>query len=369
MTALVSFLTASGATRDVNPANVVAVYERGPTLSRIVGPAPSDDVDVVGDVATVAAALAPYAAAQLQTSDLLTVYVSPTFVVSVLEQRDVFPFTARLVMTSPANDIVVMGGVPAVVAVLDAAFPPPPVPVPTLLPQRRDLSVNGARVESFQDAFAAVMVTQTNANAAGSFNGGGTGNKSFLGHWLDAEIPLVSFQDMDLTVDWLVPEATTAPAGNWLPYANLLVRLQPGDPPAAWAVFVLMSTAALNAGLNVGTLTPQGGTRYSWGWHNPTSYLQVVNDVGMVTPPAGPVPVPVVQGPPIGSGTWNDRAFALSDILVAYPNAAVVNGLKLDGGFPAATPMAGLLLALGDSSNHALNAVRVLAWDVNGATV
>ena len=280
----------------------------------------------------------------------------------MVPQRVGIGAASRLLMPDATNDLEVVGDVATVAAILDAATP---TPTPTSAPiyERREHSVNGARVDNWLATSGALMRVQTQANPAGGFNGAGVGNKAILGHWNATPIPLATLSQLDYAARQLSPESTIST--GWIPYMNLVVQLQPGDLPAQWAIFVLMDKGTIDAGLNVGAYTAQPNNVWAMGWVNGVNYVQVVGDVGMVTPPAGPVPVPVAEGTPVGSGTWQDRDFALSDILVAYPNAAIVSGPVTDNGLPFKTPMSGLLLVSGDSTTVAQNAVEVLTWNLN----
>jgi hypothetical protein len=95
------------------------------------------------------------------------------------------------------------------------------------------------------DAFSsgsAILRTKTDGHVAGGYAGGGVGNKSILGHFLAAPLPLASLVSIEFTVLRITPEATFIPpltngyAVNVLPYANLVVELVPGS--GVYSIFV-----------------------------------------------------------------------------------------------------------------------------------
>lgn len=79
-----------------------------------------------------------------------------------------------------------------------------------IVPDRRNHAVNGASVEDFTAVAGSagpVLRTNTQVNAAGGFNGGGTGNKAMLGHWFTAPLPLGALASLQVDYEQLTPEA------------------------------------------------------------------------------------------------------------------------------------------------------------------
>jgi hypothetical protein len=122
MTTLVSVLTLDGRTVDVNPANLVALYEVDAFSCRIIGPSPADDLQVLGDASTISAVLAPWVSALFfAVPNGVSVWVNPAVVTSVFPSANVPIVTSRIVMACPANDIIVAGDAATTAAALGLA--------------------------------------------------------------------------------------------------------------------------------------------------------------------------------------------------------------------------------------------------------
>lgn len=234
------------------------------------------------------------------------------------------------------------------------------------LASRREHSVNGARVDEVRNPTGFILRTSANNNVAGSFTGGGIGNKAIAGHFLGAPLLLSALVSIEWIQDVLVPEATGAVIR---PFANLIVELDPAGAPGVYSIFVL---GDVSSALNLGTYTVLGPTRTQVQWTAAANFVNVVVDKGMVIfpNPPGPVLVPVAQGP-IQSvpNAWPAHAYRISDILAVYPNARIVDANPADGGMPANTIVSGLTLILGDSNNKVQNAMQITAWKLNGAAI
>lgn len=234
-----------------------------------------------------------------------------------------------------------------------------------IVPQRRDHSVNGASAENWRNP-SPILRTSTDNNPAGSYTGGGIGNKAILGHFLDAPLLLSAIVSIEWEQESLTPEATGA---NIIPYGNLIVELDPVGNPGVYSILVFGNAASA---LNLGTYTTPAPGVTKVVWTPATNFASVVVDKGMaILPnPPGPVFVPVAQGPAQSMpGAWPGHAYRISDILAVYPNARVVNANPADGGMPALTVIAGVLLVLGDSGNKVQNAVQIRNWKLNGAAI
>lgn len=242
-----------------------------------------------------------------------------------------------------------------------------------IVPDRRNHAVNAASVQDFTNPTGTsgpILRTNTAVNAVGGFNGGGTGNKALLGHWLPAPLLLIGFASLSVDYEQLTPEAGLI--GNTRLYVNLLVEFDPIGNPGVLSVLVLGST---EFALNTGTFSVLGPNRYRTTWVPGANFIQVVSDKGMgppsVGPPVplgGPATVPVSEGP-AQPAAWFTHDYSLANLLVAYPGARLVNGASGDGGMPKLTSTAGVLLVLGDSANVKQNSVRVLDWRLNGAAI
>jgi len=243
--------------------------------------------------------------------------------------------------------------------------------------ERRDFSVNGARVEGFAGAVP-ILRTSTQRNVAAGYVGGGLGNKAILGHATKgAGFPLAELLALAWTSFDLSPENSPLVSGNDWPYMNLVVELDPQIVPAAYSIFSIAPTQFLT--LNLGTETILGKER-AIAWDVLLNNSQVVLDRGMYeTPPfiapPGPWPaglpgfgyIPANLGPGSGNppvGSWTSRSYKLADILGVWPTARIVNAYPADGGLPNATTVTGFLLAIGDSANLVLAIRRLDVWTV-----
>lgn len=241
----------------------------------------------------------------------------------------------------------------------------------TIVANRRNHSVNGASVEAFSGGFPApILRTATNVNNPGAYNGGGTGNKAILGHWLNSPLALSAFGSMQLDYERITPEIT----GLIHPYLNAIVEFDPLNNPGVLAV--LSFGVPDNPPLNLGTYSSLGTDRFRISWSPGANRIQVVGDKGMGPPSApppvplaGPPTIPVSEGPPQVPGNWNDHDYTVTSLMLAYPLARIVNGSTGDGGLPKTTPTAAFLACLGDSGFVQANAIRLLDWRLNGASI
>jgi hypothetical protein len=243
------------------------------------------------------------------------------------------------------------------------------------VPDRRDHSVNGGACDQFTSP-QPILRTNTTVNAVGGFNGGGTGNKAILGHWLSAPLPLGALLSVVLDYERLTPEVL---AGQRLPSLLFVVEL---DPVGAMGFYSILTCGDETNPLNLGTYsTPAPGVRRI-SWTPGANFIQVVGDKGVggagfspPSPTAGPDPIPTSEGPSPGPAppppgtSWTVRDYSIADLLVAYPNAQIVNAASGDGGLPKLTQTAGAMIALGDSGTVLQNAVRVVSWKINGSAV
>jgi hypothetical protein len=241
-------------------------------------------------------------------------------------------------------------------------------------PNRYDLSVNHARVESAASS-SPVMVTGTTLNTAGAYTGGGTGNKAILGFKGHSGMLLSALASLSWEYD-IVSPIETVPAPLLVhPYVNLVLRL---DATPNYKILVIdPNQSIIPPPLNLGTLTPTGPT--SWIFtHIPaadTNFVQVVN---AFTPQvaAGIVPaMPIVSPPvPIAAGfgpIWNNASFRYSDILAAFPAAVLIDVYTGDGGLPGPagtnTMTPSMFLCIGDSGFRRQRYIRMGPILLNGS--
>ena len=248
-------------------------------------------------------------------------------------------------------------------------------------PNRYDLSVNSARVE---DATAAqpLLITLTGGNAAGGYNGGGTGNKAILGCKGHSGTPLSSITSIVFEWEKISLEAPLPPApGQYYPYVNLIVDLGPTGPPGNTIRILTIDSSPLIPTLNTGTLTVIGANRWRF-THTPGANLvQVVqrNTIVAVPPPPSdfaappngtgvvPIALPLVVAP---NSAWPAFAFRYSDILAAYPNATLIDAgppTFADGGLPLGGTVPSVMMIVGDSGNHSEHTEKLLSFTINGS--
>jgi len=236
------------------------------------------------------------------------------------------------------------------------------------VPDRRDHSVNDGACDDFTKT-PCILRTNTTLNLAGGYNGGGVGNKGIVGHWLSAPLLLSAVASVEFTYERLSPEIV-GPVS--LPYLNMVVEFDPVGSPGVLSIFSFGDESNV---LNQGSYsTPALGQRKIT-WTPGANFIQVVVDKGTFpgnappTPTAGPLTIPTSQGPLPPAATWNSRDYSIANLLIAYPLARIVNGPSGDGGLPRLTPTAGIMAILGDSTCRLQNAVRVIAWSLNGANI
>ena len=223
-----------------------------------------------------------------------------------------------------------------------------------------DLSVNAAAIE----VIAADLVLRAGArtNAAGAFNGGGTGNKAICG--------VVGFNGMPLgdldTVEyvWTNLQGSGGPffippggPSTQTPYINLVVDF---DPNGVGDVKILVTNDdSLNPAITnaIGTYSNNGSNVLTFSWND----TQDVLISGQVPPAPGGVAPNVSVG-----ASWLENSYRFSDLVAANPDAVLVDVFTGDGGLPAGAITPSVLLASGDSGNVARTGKRVSTFTVNG---
>jgi hypothetical protein len=251
-----------------------------------------------------------------------------------------------------------------------------------------DYSVNAARAyvtcapDRDADVRALVLRAGSRTNAAGAFNGGGTGNKAIAGFCRTVaadDVPAIDFEGLfgsDLAgfaYEWknmlgpvgphyVPPGAVT----TLTPYFNLLVDFGGGD----LRIVVLLSdqlAPAVSAALGAWTWT--GDTvRGEWG-----SLYGAPEGVLIVNAPPNPVPGGVAPIVDVGP-TWLDKVYSWAALMEANPTAKLRaqfpgNATYFpsgDGGMPVGAWMPQVLLVSGDSSNLGKSGKLVVDARVNG---
>ena len=260
----------------------------------------------------------------------------------------------------------------------NSALPPMPIPIPvgggifSLL--RADVSVNGAYVEAPYSA-RPILHTQANVNPAGSFNGGGLGNKGLLGFRSGIGLALGLLSTFEYTYRDLFPSNATPPTECYANFVILLGGVQ--VPPAAGAYRIGVIDPASPLSLSNGAVVTNGdGSKtVTFDASNATkNCLLIVN--GLQVPPGNatgllPPFVAPTHGTGVGlPGTWPSNSYDLAAITGAYPAASLVEASSADGGLPKApnkTPP--ILLVSGGSTNTTIRAVQVYDVKLNGVPI
>ena len=121
--------------------------------------------------------------------------------------------------------------------------------------KRADQSVNAGRVDNPYSS-EPILRTQSSGNAAGGFNGGGTGNKSILGFRPSfAGLPLAIVDALSWTWTDLIN------AGVLPPYMNVILDLN-GDG-SAFAIGVIDPNGAPGLGMGGATFNPDGSVTWA----------------------------------------------------------------------------------------------------------
>ncbi len=239
-----------------------------------------------------------------------------------------------------------------------------------IVPDRRDHSVNGASVESHTTPNP-ILKTHADVNPAGSYNGGGAGNKAILGHFFSAPLLLSALASVEWTVELLAPESV--PIGpNVRPYGNLVVEMDPIGAPGVYSILLIGDVANP---LPLGTYSVPKPNQFRCVWSAAADQTIVVLLSKMITSspaPPGTILVAPASGPapPLVSGSWPSWSFTIASIVAVYPLARIVNAASGDGGLPKSpTITGGLMLICGSSGNFVQNAVRVLDWKLNASPI
>jgi len=230
-----------------------------------------------------------------------------------------------------------------------------------------DFSVNAANVDGGYDDGSIVLRTGSRVNAAGSFTGGGTGNKSIAGVFGFNGLPIASLLSLEYV--W---ENVVGPGGPFFlppggpsvqtPYINLIVDF---DPLGAGDIRVLVTNddslpGAITA--SIGTYVNNGSNVLTYGWSGATQNVIVIGSG------AGPGPGGVLPNVTVGPGTL-ENSYKWTDLIAANPGAVLRDVFTGDGGLPAGAITPAILLVSGDSGNVTKSGKKILDFKVNGASV
>ena len=213
--------------------------------------------------------------------------------------------------------------------------------------------------------------TGSRTNAAGAYNGGGTGNKVFAGLTAFDQLPLGQLTAIEYTwtnqlgpggPNFLPPTVATTTT----PFINLIVDFGAGD----LRVLICLSdqlAPAINAAL--GTYVNNGSNLLTYSWNN----AKAVCIVG--APPAA-VPGGVVPSVTVGPG-FLENAYSFAALVAANPLAKLVTAFPAnavlfptgDGGAPVGAVLPSILVVSGDSGTLVKSGKTLHTLKVNGVSV
>jgi hypothetical protein len=227
-------------------------------------------------------------------------------------------------------------------------------------------SVNSASVDAGYDDGSIVLRTGSRTNAAGSYNGGGTGNKSIAGVFGFNGLPIGSLKSLEYV--W---ENVSGPGGPFFippggpavqtPYINLVVDF---DPLGAGNLKIIVTNDDSLAGAitaSIGTYVNNGSNVLTYGWDGLTQNVLIV---GQVPPAPGGVPADVSVG-----ASWLENSYDWQALVAANPTAVLVDAFTGDGGLPAGAITPAVMLVSGDSGNVTKSGKKIQSFKVNGSNV
>lgn len=280
-------------------------------------------------------------------------------------------------LRTPPSGPVIAGTAPGDVLVwsgsewLPAALPPPPPPSP---PDRIvELPVNTAAVDRHYQDGSAVLRTGSNANPAGAFNGGGTGNKAILGVSGFSGLPIALLSSVSLVWESelgpmgpnaIPPEAVTTVT----PYLNLIVQFDPAVPDLRVLVGFTDQLPAVSPFL--GTYLNNGSNLFTYSWNAATDgVLIVASGLGLQR---GVAPAP-------SGGAWTDNVYSWAALVAANPAAILIDAFPAttaappapggDGGMPVGATVPAIVIASGDSGTVIKSGKRLVSLAVNGIPI
>ena len=292
---------------------------------------------------------------------------SPPFVLYTGERFSILSDGAG----SPGNPaiwtctVVPLGSSSLLVGVQCCDTPPPPPPPTPAASEATDYSVNAAAVDVLADG-SNNLRTGARTNAAGSYTGGGTGNKAirgFLGHSGTPLGALLSLEYVWTNVVGPGGPFFSPPGGPSVltPYANLVVDFDPNGVGDIRILVVLDDS--LNAAITaaIGTYANPGGLNtLTYAWDSSM-------DVLIVLSPPNAVPGGVAPNVSVGAA-WPENSYSFAALVAANPDAVLVDAYPAESGLPAGAVVPAVMVISGDSGNVTKSGKRLLSATVNGAS-
>jgi hypothetical protein len=232
------------------------------------------------------------------------------------------------------------------------------------------LPVNSAGVDVFTATKSVVLRTGSNANPAGAYTGGGTGNKAIVGFNGYDGLPIAALARLEVLWRNVVGPG---PGTVLRPYGNFVVDWSP-DPLGIRIVVMLDDSLAAAISAAIGTYVgipgpyPAGPLYdYTWDASFPPAAGGSVLLVAIPGPlgPGGVAPSVSVAGAPF----WLTNAFSWSALVAANPAAKLVDVFPADGGMPAGAIIPAANIVSGDSGNVIKSGKLLTSVKINGAPV
>lgn len=224
--------------------------------------------------------------------------------------------------------------------------------------------MNEASVGSGYSDGSIVLRTAAQVNSAGSFTGGGTGNKCIFGAFGFNDLPIADLESIQFVWENVVGPAGSnfipvEPTTSVTPDINMIVDF---DPNGAGDIrVIIVATDQLDTLINnsVGTFVNNGSNVLTYSWSAATDNALIV--LSPPNPVPGSVPVGVSTGP-----SWFQNSYSWAALVAANPDAVIVDAYPDDGGMPAGMIVPGILLKSGDSGTIIKSGKKILSFEVNG---
>lgn len=229
-----------------------------------------------------------------------------------------------------------------------------------------DYSVNSASCDAGYVDRSIVLRTGSVINAAGSYNGGGVGNKAIYGYskYLDGT-PLINLTSLEFVWEnvvglggpnFLPPTIIT----TLTPYINLNVDFSGVGTDIR---VLIIASDQLNTLItnSIGSYVNNGLNVLTYSW-NATQNVCIVNSPPNSTP--GGVLPDVTVGP-----SFLNNSYKFSDLISANPAAIIKDAYTGDGGLPSGAITPGLILCSGDSGNVSKSGKKIKSIKVNNIEI